>query len=238
LVSGDRIYEMTNVELSTAGSQAVDNAAKRPERCRLDGAYVRVEPLDASRHGDALWRGCGGASNQDLWRYMTSGPFLDRAAFDAYLEAKTASEEPLYFALADRGSGEAQGHASYMRIDAAQRVIEMGAIVYAPVFQKTRAATEAMYLMIRHVFEELGYRRCEWKCNVLNDASVRAARRLGFALEGVFRQHMIVKGRSRDTAWFAMLDSEWPARKREFARWLEAGNFDAAGRQKTQLSHV
>ena len=125
-----------------------------------------------------------------------------------------------------------------MRIEPGQRVIEVGAILYTAVLRRTRAATEAMYLMARHAFEELGYRRYEWKCNVLNDASQSAARRLGFSFEGVFRQHMIVKGRSRDTAWFSMLDREWPDRKKEFERWLTPDNFDTAGRQKTRLNHA
>jgi RimJ/RimL family protein N-acetyltransferase len=229
---------MTNAEFIRVGPPVVGDPAKRPERVVMHGAYVTVDPLDPAKHGDALWRGSGGAANQELWRYLRSGPFSERAEFDAYLEGKAASEDPMYFAFVDRATGRAAGHASYMRIDTCQRVIEVGAIVYTPTFQKTRAATEAMYLMARNAFEELGFRRYEWKCNVLNEASERAARRLGFAFEGVFRQHMIVKGRSRDTAWFAMLDSEWPVRKREFERWLAAENFDDAGRQKTRLSHI
>jgi RimJ/RimL family protein N-acetyltransferase len=203
----------------------------------MKGAHVAVEPLDPAKHGTALWEGSGGAAHQELWRYLHSGPFLERGAFDQYLEVKATSEDPMYFALVDAASGRAAGHAAYMRIEPGQRVIEVGAILYTAVLQRTRAATEAMYLMARHVFEELGYRRYEWKCNVLNDASQSAARRLGFSFEGVFRQHMIVKGRSRDTAWFSMLDREWPERKREFERWLAADNFDFAGRQKTRLNH-
>ena len=203
----------------------------------MDGTYVTVVPLNPARHGDALWQSSGGAECQELWRYLHSGPFAERAAFDEYLHAKAASEDPMYFALVDRATGRAAEHSSYMRIDPDQRVIEVGAILYTPVLQKTRAATEAMYLMARYAFEDLGYRRYEWKCNVLNDASQRAARRLGFSFEGVFRQHMIVKGRSRDTAWFSMLDREWPERKCEFERWLAPDNFDAAGRQKTRLCH-
>jgi RimJ/RimL family protein N-acetyltransferase len=229
---------MTNAELLPVGQQVVGEAARPPERITMQGTYVIVEPLDLAKHGDALWQGTGGTANQALWRYMHSGPFTERADFDAYLEPKARSEDPMYFAFVDRATGRAAGHAAYMRIDPGQRVIEVGAIVFTAAFQKTRAATEAMFLMARNVFEELGYRRYEWKCNVLNDASQSAARRLGFAFEGVFRQHMIVKGRSRDTAWFAMLDSEWPRRKREFERWLAADNFDAAGRQRTRLRQV
>ena len=229
---------MTEAEWILIDPPVVGEGAKLPERRAIEGRYVTAEPLDPAKHGEALWQGFGGARNQELWRYMRSGPFTDRPAFDVYLEEKSASPDPLYFALVNRATATAAGHAAYMRIDTCQRVIEVGAIVYAPEFQKTRAATEAMYLMARYVFEELGYRRYEWKCNVLNDASQRAARRLGFAFEGVFRQHMIVKGRSRDTAWYAMLDSEWPQRKREFERWLHPENFDDNGRQKTRLHHV
>ena len=228
---------MTNPGSGPVGPLVPDHAAKRPQRITLPGVYVTVEPLDHAKHGDALWQGTGGEANSELWRYMNSGPFSDRAAFDAYLQPKPASEDPMFFALLDKTIGRAAGQAAYLRIDPGQRVIEVGFIVYANEFQKTRAATEAMYLMGRHAFEDLGYRRYEWKCNALNEGSQRAARRLGFAFEGIFRQHMIVKGRNRDTAWYAMLDSEWPARKQEFERWLAADNFDASGRQKTRLSH-
>jgi len=220
------------------GPPVDDTAAQRPQRIRLEGAYVTLEPLDAVRHGDSLWRLAGGLENQALWKYMHSGPFPERSAFDAYLAEKAVSEDPLYFAIVDRTTGLAVGHATFLRIDPAQRVIEVGAIVFTRPLQRTRAATEAMYLMARYVFEDLGYRRYEWKCNVLNDASQAAARRLGFAFEGVFRQHMIVKGSSRDTAWFSMLDREWPARKVEFERWLAPENFDETGRQKTRLRHA
>jgi RimJ/RimL family protein N-acetyltransferase len=228
---------MLNDEMKPVDPPVVGVAATRPGPVVLSGAYVTVEPLDPVKHGDALWEGCGGTANQELWRYMHSGPFVDRSAFDTYLESKARLEDPMYFVFLDHATGRAAGQAAYMRIDTGQRVVEVGSIVYARAFQKTRAGTEAMYLMARHAFEDLGYRRYEWKCNVLNDASQRAAQRLGFAFEGVFRQHMIVKGRSRDTAWYAMLDTEWPARKEALERWLAAGNFDGTGRQKTRLSH-
>ncbi|MBI4874283.1 MAG: GNAT family N-acetyltransferase [Acidobacteria bacterium] len=202
----------------------------------MNGAYVTLEPLDASRHGDALWEGAGGAAHEALWRYMGDGPFAGRAAFDACLEAKAVSVDPRFFALVDRATGRAEGHAALMRDEPRHRVIEVGHILYCGALQRTRGATEAMYLLARHVFEELGYRRYEWKCDALNEPSRKAALRLGFTFEGIFRQHMIVKGRNRDTAWFSMLDSEWPARKREFERWLAESNFDAAGRQLTPLA--
>jgi len=202
----------------------------------MEGQCVSVERLDPAKHADALWQGLGGESNAPLWLYMPDGPFLDRAAFDAHMRAKAISQDPLFFAIVDRQTGLAVGRATFMRIDPPNRVIEVGGIVYTQALQRSRGATEAMYLMARHVFEELGYRRYEWKCNALNEPSRRAALRLGFSFEGIFRQHMIIKGRNRDTAWFSMLDSEWPARKREFERWLDESNFDSAGNQKTRMN--
>jgi RimJ/RimL family protein N-acetyltransferase len=141
----------------------------------------------------------------------------------------------LFFAILDNHTGVAVGFASYMRIEPVHKVIEVGSILYTPALQRTAGATEAMYLMAKHVFEDLGYRRYEWKCNALNTPSRTAALRLGFSFEGIFRQHMIVKGENRDTAWFSMLDSEWPARREAFENWLDPSNFDAEGRQKTPL---
>jgi RimJ/RimL family protein N-acetyltransferase len=202
----------------------------------IDGQYVRVERLDPAKHTDALWQGLGGEANAPLWLYMPDGPFLERAAFDAYMQAKAISQDPLFFAILDRQTSLAVGRATFMRFDPPNRVIEVGGIIFTHALRRSRGATEAMYLMARHVFEELGYRRYEWKCNTLNEPSRRAAQRLGFTFEGIFRQHMIIKGRNRDTAWFSMLDSEWPARKREFERWLDESNFDSAGQQKTALN--
>jgi RimJ/RimL family protein N-acetyltransferase len=169
---------------------------------------------------------------------MADGPFADFAAFELQLRRKAASEDPLFFAIVDKADGSAKGYASYLRIEPAHRCIEVGNILYSPALQHTPGGTEAMYLMARHVFEELGYRRYEWKCNALNERSRRAALRFGFQFEGIFRQHMIVKGRNRDTAWFSMLDCEWPERKRGFEQWLSPTNFDEAGRQKISLSSL
>jgi len=209
--------------------------ARRPQHCALEGQYVTLTPLDPAAHTDALWNQTGGPENDQLWLYLFAGPFQDRAGFQADLEKKAVSEDPLFFAILDKVSGGVVGYACFMRIEPAHRCIEVGSILFAPALQRTRGATEAMYLMARHVFEDLGYRRYEWKCNSLNQASRRAAVRLGFTFEGVFRQHMIVKGRSRDTAWFSMLDTEWPARKAAFERWFDPSNFDAQGRQKSSL---
>lgn len=210
--------------------------AKRPQRTTLPGRLVTVTPLDAALHGDALYAGSGGEAHDRLWDYLFEGPFRERAAFDSHLKAKSKSDDPLFFTIVENGSGSAIGYASYMRIEPVHQVIEVGSILYTPRLQRTAGATEAMYLMARHVFEDLGYRRYEWKCNALNAPSRSAAVRLGFSFEGIFRQHMIVKGRNRDTAWYSMLDSEWPARKQAFENWLDPANFDSEGRQKTPLA--
>jgi RimJ/RimL family protein N-acetyltransferase len=212
--------------------------AKRPQRRTLDGRVVSIIPLNPVAHADALFKCACGKENEPLWLYLFEGPFATRAAFDSHLQQKASSEDPLFFAILDKPSGDAIGYAAYMRIEPTHRVIEVGSILYTPRLQRTIGATEAMYLMARHVFEDLGYRRYEWKCNALNAPSRSAALRLGFTFEGIFRQHMIVKGRNRDTAWFSMLDSEWPQRKAAFERWLDPSNFDANGRQKVSLSEI
>jgi RimJ/RimL family protein N-acetyltransferase len=207
-----------------------------PSRTTLQGRWVTLAPLDPIAHADALFQATHGPEKENLWLYLWWGPFADRAAFAAHLQAAAASEDPLFFTILDNASGAAVGYAAYMRFAPEHRCIEVGSIVYAPQFQRTTGATEAMYLMARHVFEELGYRRYEWKCDALNAPSRSAALRLGFTFEGIFRQHMIIKGRNRDTAWFSMLDSEWPARKESFECWLDPANFAAYGRQKTPLA--
>jgi RimJ/RimL family protein N-acetyltransferase len=207
-----------------------------PQRARIEGRYVTMAPLDPSAHADTLWEQSAGPENDRLWTYLFHGPFHDRAAFDADLAAKAGSQDPLFFSILDNASRSASGYAAFLRIEPAHRCIEVGSILYTPVLQRTRGATEAMYLMARHVFEDLGYRRYEWKCDALNAPSRRAALRLGLSFEGIFRQHMIVKGHNRDTAWYAMLDSEWPARKAAFERWLDPSNFNPDGSQRSPLS--
>jgi RimJ/RimL family protein N-acetyltransferase len=210
------------------------HAASRPEPGRIEGRYVTLAPLDPA-HADTLYAATHGEGHEALWAYLPDGPYASREAFAASLAAKAESADPLFYGLVDRATGEPGGHAAYLRIEPLHRVIEVGHILFTPALQRSRAATEAMYLMARHAFETLGYRRYEWKCNALNAPSRRAALRLGFSFEGIFRQHYIVKGRNRDTAWYAMLDSEWPARKAAFERWLAPANFDAEGRQRTRL---
>jgi RimJ/RimL family protein N-acetyltransferase len=212
--------------------------AKRPQREPLVGRYVDVLPLDARLHGDDLYVAATGPNTETLWTYLSSGPWSDRASFDPWLVDQQASSDRIAHALIDKASGKALGMANYQRMDRENKTIEIGGIWYAPALQRTRAATEAMYLLARNTFETLGYRRYEWKCNTFNEPSRRAALRLGFTYEGLFRQHMISRGRSRDTAWFSLLDHEWPLRKRAFERWLDPENFDANGQQRASLSSI
>lgn len=220
------------------GPRVDASSARRPGRITMQGRLTTLVPLDPRAHGDALFEGTRGAGGDRLWQYLFEGPFSDRASFDIHLQRLAGSDDPLFFAILDSASRSAVGYAAYMRIEPVHRVIEVGSILYTPQLQQTPLATEAMYLMARHVFEDLGYRRYEWKCNDLNAPSRRAALRFGFKFEGVFRQHMLVKGRNRDTAWFSMLDSEWPARKVNFERWLDPLNFGPDGRQKLALSQL
>jgi RimJ/RimL family protein N-acetyltransferase len=209
--------------------------ARLPERTTLRGSYARLEPLDPARHIDDLWPRIGGAENGHLWTWMADGPYHSEAELAAGLQAKAATADPLFFAIIDTATNHALGLASLMRIDPKHGVIEVGGIMYSPELQRSRVATEAMYLFARYVFEVLGNRRYEWKCNVRNEHSRRAALRLGFQFEGIFRQHMMIKGENRDTAWFSMLNTEWPARKAAFERWLDPANFETNGRQRTSL---
>jgi RimJ/RimL family protein N-acetyltransferase len=213
--------------------------AKRPERVTLKGRWITLAPLDASKHAEALYEGSNGdAAREAVWVYLFDGPSRSLDEFRANIENKARSVDPVFFAVIDNSSGRAVGYQTLMRVDAANRVIEVGNVMYTPAMQRTAGATEAQYLFARYVFDELGHRRYEWKCNAFNAPSRRAAERFGFTFEGVFRQHMIVKGRNRDTAWFAMLDSEWPERKAAYERWLKTENFDHEGRQKLRLSEL
>ncbi len=226
------------LEPQPVGPMVNPRPARRPERVTLSGRAVTLVPLDAESHADALFAGANGGDTDRVWAYLADGPFTEAAAFKANIAAKAQSADPLFFAVLDNPSGLAVGYQALMRVDAANRAIEIGNILYTPAIQRTIGATEAQHLFARYVFDDLGYRRYEWKCNDLNAPSKRAALRLGFVFEGVFRQHMIVKGRNRDTAWFSMLDSEWPARRAAFERWLAPDNFDAAGRQRIALASL
>ncbi|MGA0595556.1 GNAT family N-acetyltransferase [Enterovirga sp. CN4-39] len=211
-------------------------AQRPPPALCLEGRSVILERLDADRHADSIFRHVQSGDPDALYLYLSPAPPRDPETFRLLAAGMAASTDPFALAIIDKASGEAVGHATYMRIEPAQRVVEVGNILYTPALQRSIAGTEAMYLMARHAFEELGYRRYEWKCNALNTPSRRAAERYGFTYEGTFRNHMIVKGRSRDTAWFSITEEEWPARKRSFERWLDPANFDLQGRQKVSLA--
>ena len=216
-------------------SPVVDSTpAQPPEAVTLEGRFCRIEKLDAGRHAGGLWEAV--KDDDSLWLYLSAGPFRDRETFRQWVEERSGLADPFAYAVIDKARDAAVGIVTLMEIRPAMRVIEMGSILYGTPLQRRPAATEAQYLMAHHVFETLGYRRYEWKCNTLNAPSRAAALRLGFTFEGIFRHHMIVKGRSRDTAWFAMLDSDWPARKAAFERWLAPDNFDAEGNQLSRLS--
>ncbi len=206
-----------------------------PPRAPMQGRFCRLEPLDADRHAAELYE----ADRRDVdgrgWTYMSVGPFASFADFRGWVATATASADPLHHAIIDLATGKAVGSASFMRIDPAPGVIEVGFIKLSPLAQRSTAATEAMALMMARAFDELGYRRYEWKCDDLNAASKAAALRLGFTYEGLFRNATVTKGRSRDTAWFSIIDSEWPALQRAFAAWLAPGNFDAEGQQREGL---
>jgi len=210
-----------------------------PPRTPMQGRVCRLEPLDAARHAEDLIQAFGQAPDGRSWTYMAQGPFSgDPARHRSYLEQQAASQDMLHHVVIDLRSGKAVGTLALMRMDPANGVIEVGNVTFSPLLQRTPASTEAQYLLMRRVFEELGYRRYEWKCDSLNAPSRAAAARLGFQFEGIFRQATIYKSRSRDTAWFSVLDSEWPARKSAFERWLAQENFDAAGAQRRRLEEM
>ena len=207
-----------------------------PGPVTLRGRYVALEPLDAMRHAAALWEAV--REHDELWTWLADGPYASEAGLTEAVAKKQAATDAVFLAIVPAATGLAAGYASYMRMERVHGVVEVGNILLTPALQRTTAATEAMYLMARHVFEDLGYRRYEWKCTVENAPIRRAAQRLGFVFEGIFRQHMVVKGRNRDTAWFSMLDGDWPARKRAFEEWLKSENFDGEGRQRQSLRQL
>jgi RimJ/RimL family protein N-acetyltransferase len=205
-----------------------------PGRQPMNGRYCRIEPLDSGSHASELYLANANDPDGRMWTYLPYGPFAAFDAYRAWVEASAAKTDPLFHAVVNAESGRAVGVASYLRIDPPAGSIEVGHLAYSPLLQRTPAATEAMYLMMRRVFE-LGYRRYEWKCDALNAPSRLAAQRLGFSFEGVFRQARVNKGRNRDTAWYAIIDAEWPALARAFERWLEPANFTRDGRQRISL---
>lgn len=210
-------------------------ARPRPERKVLDGRYVRLEALDAEKHGDGLYQASSVPDADVRFTWLFEDAPETRAEFTPWLEAKALSEDPLFFVVIDKATGKVAGRQAFMRMDPAYGVIEIGSIYWGPLISRKPAATEAQYLFMRYAFEELGYRRYEWKCHNDNAPSKRAAERFGFTFEGIFRQHMVAKGKNRDTAWYSILDSEWPALKRAYEAWLSPDNFDEHGQQKLRL---
>lgn len=209
----------------------------RPPRAPLEGTHVRLEPLDPDRHAEEIHAADMTDPDGRIWTYLPYGPFASADALAAWMRADCMGDDPQFYALRDLETGRAAGMCSYLRIAPAAGSIEVGHIRFSPLLKRSRAATEAMALMMGWAFDA-GYRRYEWKCDALNAPSCRAARRLGFLYEGIFRQATVSKGRNRDTAWYAILDSEWPALKGAFDAWLAPGNFDDAGRQRSALSDL
>ena len=204
----------------------------RPAAIALEGRYTRLEPLSLA-HAEGLYRA---STEAQLFNFLPDMPPKDVADMRVWIERYVKGDVYLFSAVIDRATGQVTGRQSLMRIEPAHGVIEIGNILWGPQISRTRISTEAFFLHARYVFDELGYRRFEWKCNDRNEPSKAAAARFGFTFEGVFRQHMVVKGQNRDTAWFSLIDSEWPAIRAAFERWLDPSNFDPAGRQKARLA--
>jgi RimJ/RimL family protein N-acetyltransferase len=209
------------------------------DRAPLRGRLVSLAPIDPARDAERLFSvSHPPAGDPAIWTYMFDGPYEDVAALRAALERNASSEDPFFYTVLRGPEADPQGIVSYLRITPEHGVIEIGNIWYGVPLQRTTAATEVIYLLAHHAFDELGYRRLEWKCNAFNQASRRAAERFGFAFEGVFEQHMVVKGRNRDTAWYAITDRRWPALQRAFAAWLSPDNFDAGGQERRSLASL
>jgi RimJ/RimL family protein N-acetyltransferase len=208
-----------------------------PSRRVLSGRFIRLEPLDPAAHAEELYSaGHGSDEALQIWDYLPHGPWPDHASFTAHLRNQAADLDMIRFVLRPASTGTASGMASYMDINARDGVIEIGGIWFSLALQRTRAATEALFLLLSYAMDELRYRRMQWRCNALNDKSRNAARRLGFRFEGIFYNHMVVKGRNRDTAWYSILDDEWPEVRSIIQGWLDDKNFDPVGRPRQSLS--
>ncbi len=236
-ICGDSVSEQYNELGQPVGYPVPDwRASTHPRGRRMQGRLCRLEPIDARLHAEDLYAAFSRDTDARNWTYLPYGPFDGEAALRDWIDSDCRGDDPCFFSVIDCASARAVGVASYLRITPAVGVIEVGHIHFSPLMQGRPIATEAMYLMMREVFENLGYRRYEWKCDALNAPSCRAAERLGFMFEGIFRQATMYKGRNRDTAWYSILDREWPTAKAVFEAWLEPANFDADGIQKTSLS--
>jgi RimJ/RimL family protein N-acetyltransferase len=222
--------------ISELGPELHWHPAGIPGRTEMEGRYVRLEPLSMQRHTSPLYTAQSSGDDR-LWLYMGNGPFTDEAGFREYIGKMAASHDPLAFAVVPTG-GEPAGLVTYLRIEPTTGSIEIGHIWYGASIQRSPVTTEVVYLLAKHAFDDLGYRRLEWKCHNRNERSKRAALRFGFTSEGVFRNHMIVRGRNRDTAWFSITSEEWPAIRHAFEAWLDPANFDPAGRQLRSLEEI
>ncbi|KIC42433.1 GNAT family acetyltransferase [Ruegeria sp. ANG-R] len=205
-----------------------------PPYTPMQGRFCSVVPLDVNRHAPGLFRAFASDTDGHNWTYLPYGPFSSEADFTAWAQNNCMDADPMFHTVLDADEVPV-GMASYLRVEPAAGAIEVGHIHFSPLLQRKPQSTEVMYLMMRRVFDELGYRRYEWKCDALNAPSRQAAERLGFTFEGIFRQATHYKGRNRDTAWFSIIDSEWPRIRAAFENWLAPGNFDAAGRQRQSL---
>ena len=211
---------------------------ERPHRKVMEGRYVRLEPLEIAKHGDGLFEAATAGDSDGRFRWLPESTPQSREEFQQWLEVVEASTDPMYFAVIDLKTGKTAGRQTMMRMTPEQGVSEIGHIHWGPLIQKTPATTEAFYLFASHLFDELGYRRFEWKCNNLNEPSKRAALRYGMQAEGVHRQLMVIKGENRDTAWFSLLDCEWEIAGAAMREWLEPSNFDENGKQKRRLEDI
>ncbi|WP_241623212.1 GNAT family N-acetyltransferase [Rosenbergiella australiborealis] len=210
--------------------------AQRPAKKPLSGRYCRLEPINATKHGEDLYRAFAEAEDTRDWTYLLSGPFDQQGDYLTYLTHLETLNDPLHYAIIDLTTQRAIGSIALMRIDALQGVIEIGSVTYSSKLKRTRLATEAIILLLRYTLEDLGYRRVEWKCNALNQPSRAAALRLGFTYEGLFRQAMVVRGHNRDTTWFSIIDHDYPTLQAAYQQWLAPDNFDMQGQQRHKLS--
>ena len=232
-------YQFTNPNGQPIGSPVPDWTGAQPVRKEvLHGRFCRLEPLDTNRHTEDLWHTFGQDKTGETWTYLAHEPPQDKSEFEQRLASQAASLDPFFYAVVESKTQQAVGVASYLRISPAVGSIEIGHLHFSPLMQKTPIATETLYLLLTETFEVLGYRRCEWKCDSLNAPSRVAAARFGFQFEGVFRQALVYKGRNRDTAWYAILDSEWVQLAQAYRRWLNPSNFTSDGHQKLRLSEL
>ena len=227
-------------ELGQPVGAPVENWVKalRPTRSEIVGDYCKIAPLDVNGHAESLFNSFAADTKNENWTYMPYGPFESFGEFESWLAKIASNNDPLFYSLVNKENNTVVGLASYLRINQNQGVIEVGHIHYSPALQRTPMATEIMFLMMKRAFDELGNRRYEWKCDSLNEKSRSAALRLGFTFEGIFRQGTMYKGRNRDTAWYSIIDSEWPRLKKAFRLWLDPANFDSNGRQIMSLRGI